>query len=288
MARAIPADEIAADEGSNPARRLMMVMMPLWFVDGLGPLTGSLLFVLGYQSGNLHFIGAVMALITFIASVTLIRESLGSEIIEKAREGPKIALRNLGRSYWFFAFAMIGFTFSWMMSIPLVGNLCVGPWGVDKITYGLTWSLFSITAAIIMYPASLVTDRNLKAAMVAGTVGNGLIFLWFSLGSGAAMMYLLNFVWAIPFVMYIGAERSIIVLIVSEETKGRALGTYDLMVGVVGMIAQLTGALIWEVTDSLRFVYGLAGAIALASSILLVMILSIIKVPKNNRDASLL
>ena len=287
MARAIPADEIASDEGSNPARRLMMVMMPLWFVDGLGPLTGSLLFGLGYQSGDLHLIGAVMAIVTFLVSITLIRESLGSEIIRKAREGPKIAIRKLGRSYWLFALAMVGFTFSWMMSIPLVGNLCVGPWGVDKITYGLTWSLFSITAAIIMYPASLVTDRNLKAAMVAGTVGNGLILLWFSLGSGAVMMYLLNFIWAIPFVLYIGAERSIIVLIVSEETKGRALGTYDLMVGVVGMTAQLVGAIIWEITDSIRFVYSIAGVTALVSSLLLIAILIHIKLPKKEHDGEI-
>ena len=286
MARAIPADEIASDEGSNPARRLMMVMMPLWFVDGLGPLTGSLLFGLGYQSGDLHLIGAIMAIVTFVVAVGLIRESLGTEIIEKARAGPKIAVRNLGRSYWLFALAMIGFTFSWMMSIPLVGNISVGPWGVDKITYGLTWSLFSVTAAIIMYPASMVTDRNLKVAMVVGTIGNGLVLLWFSLGSGAVMMYLLNFIWAIPFVFYIGAERSIIVLIVSEETKGRALGTYDLMVGIIGMIAQLVGAMIWELSGSLRLVYGIAGTIALGSSITLMIILWYIKIPKNRTDSA--
>jgi len=281
MARAIPADEIASDEGNHPARRLMMVMMPLWFVDGLGPLTGSFMFSLGYQSSNLHFIGALMAIVTFFASITLVRESLGKEIIQKARAGPKIAFRNLGRPYWMFTLAMIGFTFAWMMSIPLIGNLCVGPWGVDKVTYGLTWSLFSITAAVIMYPASLVTDRNLKAAMVVGTVGNGFVFLWFSTGSGAVMMYLVNFIWAIPFVLWIGAERSIIVLIVSEEIKGRALGTYDLMVGIVGIFAQLFGAILWEISDNLRFVYSTAGIIALSSSILLIGVLVKIKLPKD-------
>ncbi|MGY5859709.1 MAG: hypothetical protein RTU63_10090 [Candidatus Thorarchaeota archaeon] len=287
MARAIPADEISADEGSNPARRLMMVMMPLWFVDGLGPLVGSIFFSNGYESGDLHLIGAFVAILTFVASVTLIRESLDSEIIKKARAGPKIAVRNLGRAYWLVALGMIGFTFSWMMSIPLVGNLCVGPWGVDRITYGLTWSLFSITAAIIMYPASMVTDRNLKATLIAGTMGNGLIFLWFSLGSGAAMMYLLNLIWAIPFVMFIGAERSIIILVVSEETKGRALGTYDLLMGVVGMIAQLFGAMLWGLTDSLRFVYNFAGMTILVNSIFLIGILMYIKLPKKTLDAEI-
>jgi MFS family permease len=255
MARAIPADEIASDEGYNPARRLMMVMMPLWFVDGLGPLTGSFLFSRGLESRDLHLIGAILSLITFVSAIKLIKESLGSDVIQRARAGPKIAFRKLGRSYWLLAIGMIGFTFSWMMSIPLVGNLCVGPWGVDRITYGLTWSLFSMTAAIVMYPASILADRNLKAALIIGVLGDGLVFIWFSLGTGALMMYIINFVWAIPFVLYIGAERSIIVLVVSEETKGRALGTYDLLMGIIGMSGQLFGAMVWELTDSLRYVY---------------------------------
>ncbi|MGY5879979.1 MAG: hypothetical protein RTV31_06990 [Candidatus Thorarchaeota archaeon] len=288
MARAIPADEIASDEGSNPARRLMMVMMPLWFVDGLGPLVGSVLFGIGYESGDLHLIGAFSAILTFVAAIALVKESLGNEVIKRARAGPKIAFRNLGRSFWLVAIGMIGFSFSWMMSIPLVGNLCVGPWGVDRITYGLTWSLFSFTAAAVMYHASKLADRNLKASLMAGTAGCGFIFLWFSLGSGAIMMYIINFVWAIPFVLWIGAERSIIVLVVSEETKGRALGTYDLLMGIIGIGAQLFGALIWEVTDSLRFVYSVAGILAIANSVLLFAILMYIKIPKNRVESELL
>lgn len=288
MSRAIPADEIAADDGLKPARRLMMVMMPLWFVDGLGPLAGTFLFSIGYQSSDLHLIGAFLAIFTFVSAIVLLRESLGSEVIKKARAGPKIAIRNLGRSFWLLTIGMIGFSFSWMMAIPLIGNLSVGPWGVDTITYGLTWSLFSVVVAIIMYPTSILADRNLKATLLAGTIGNGIIFVWFSLGSGALMMYLINFLWAIPFVMYIGAEGSLIILVVSEETKGRALGTYQLMMMIVGMIAQLVGVMIWEITDSLRFVYSVAGFTMLASSVLLIVLLMFIRLPKNANEVEML
>jgi len=288
MSRAIPADEIAADDGLKPARRLMMVMMPLWFVDGLGPLAGTFLFGIGYHSSDLHLIGAFLAILTFVSAIVLLRESLGSEVIKKARSGPKIAIRNLGRSFWLLTIGMIGFSFSWMMAIPLIGNLCVGPWGVDTITYGLTWSLFSIVVAIIMYPASILADRNLKVTLLAGTIGNGIIFLWFSLGSGALMMYLINFLWAIPFVLYIGAEGSLIVLVVSEETKGRALGTYQLMMMIIGMVAQLVGVMIWEITESLRFVYSVAGFTMLASSVLLIVLLVFIRIPKNANEVEML
>ncbi|MBN2228692.1 MAG: hypothetical protein JW779_03790 [Candidatus Thorarchaeota archaeon] len=276
MARAIPADEIANDR-RNPARKLMMVMMPLWFVDALGPLIGSILLSSGYQSGDLHRFAAIASIVTFLAAVVLIKESLGTEVRAKARAGPKISIRNLGREFWFLALGMIGFSFAWSMSIQYLGNLCVGPWNVDTTTYGLTWSLFSITSAIIMYPASILADRNLKATLFVGVIGNAIIFVWFALGSGALMMYLINFFWAIPFVLWIGAERSIIVLVVSEETKGRALGTYDLLMGIIGIFAQLFGALVWEVTDSLRVVWMIAGIIMLLSSVALLGIMRYIR-----------
>jgi hypothetical protein len=110
-----------------------------------------------------------------------------------------------------------------------------------------------------MYPASNFADKNLKHALLAGVLGNALIFIWFGLGWGALQMYLINLLWAIPFVLWIGAERSIIVLVVSEETKGRALGTYDLLMGVTSMGAQIFGALVWDFTDSLRLVWNISG-----------------------------
>jgi MFS family permease len=277
MSRAIPADEIASDDGHNPARRLMMVMMPLWFLDALGPFLGSILLSFGYQSSNLHGLAAVISVVTFVSAIVLIRESLGSDVRKKARSGPKISIRLLGRDYWLVALGMIGFSFFWSLSIQYLGNLCVGPWNVDTITYGLTWSLFSLTAAFIMYPASSVADRNLKRSLILGVFGNAIIFLWFSLGSGAIMMYLINFVWAIPFVLWIGAERSIIVLVVSEETKGRALGTYDLIMGIVGMVGQLIGAIIWEITSSLRIVWATAGVGMLISCCILLVLLRYVK-----------
>lgn len=285
MSRAIPADEIAADDGANPARRLMMVMMPLWFVDAIGPTVGAFLLSSGYQSGNLHFIASICAFITFLSAVLLLKESLGTEVIRKARTGPKISLRKFGRSFWLLAVGMIGFVFSWASSIPFIGNLSVGPWAVDTVTYGLTWSLFSITSALFMYPGSLLADRNLKATLFAGVLGNALVFLWFSQGSGVVMLYIINLAWAIPFVLWTGSVKSIIVLVVSEEVKGRALGTYDLLMGVVAMSAQVFGATVWEFSGSLRVVYGVAGFIALATSVLVFVLLRFIDIPNHAKDS---
>jgi hypothetical protein len=178
---------------------------------------------------------------------------------------------------------MIGFVYSWSSSIPFVGNLSVGPWGVDTVTYGLTWSLFSLTSALFMYPGSSLADRNLKATLFVGVFGNALVLLWFSMGSGAFWLYVINFAWAIPFVLWTGSVKSIIVLVVSEEVKGRALGTYDLLMGFVMMTGQFIGASIWELSGSLRVVYGVAGIVALCTSVLIFVLLRFIHIPENDK-----
>ncbi len=72
-------------------------------------------------------------------------------------------------------------------------------------------------------------------------------------------------------------------MVVSEEVKGRALGTYDLLMGVVSMIAQFVGASIWDISGSLRMVYGVAGVIALVTSIFVFILLRFIQIPENNK-----
>lgn len=273
MSRAIPADEIASDGGLRPARRMMMVMMPLWFFDALGPLAGSFALSSGYESSNLHFTGAVLSVIAFTAAMLLVRESLGSDVIERARMGPKIAIRGLGREFWLLALGMFGYSFAWSSAVPYLGNLSIGPWAVDVVTYGLTWSLFSFVAAVIMYPASTFADRNLKRALLAGVLGNGLVFIWFGLGGGVIQMYLINLAWALPFVLWTGAERSIIVLVVSNQTKGRALGTYDLLMGITSMVAMSFGGLVWQFTNSLRLVWSISGVIMIVCFVLLFPVL---------------
>ncbi|MFW9805914.1 MAG: hypothetical protein ACFFFK_04235, partial [Candidatus Thorarchaeota archaeon] len=126
-----------------------------------------------------------------------------------------------------------------------------------------------------------LADRNLKATLIAGVGGNAAIFFWFSQGSGVVMMYVINFVWAIPFVLWTGSIKSIIVLVVSEEVKGRALGTYDLLMGIVGVGAQLFGATLWELSGSLRVTYAVAGIVAMGTAILISILLRYIHIPNH-------
>jgi hypothetical protein len=269
----MPADEIAKDKGRNPAQRFMMVTMPLWFVDGLSPLLGAFLLSSGFTSSHLHLIASFGALVALIVTMYALRESLDSNIVSQAREGPVISFKQMGTDYWKIAFPMAFYVFFWSTSIQYLGNLCVDEWGVSTVTYGLTWSVFSLTSAALMYYSSRLADRNLKVALSSAVAGNGLVFIAFGVGEGAPQMFLINFLWAIPFIIWIGSEKSLILANVPEEAKGRALGTYGFTMNTVSIFSSMFGAILWEITSSLRFVWMLSGTGMVATVLILIPIL---------------
>ncbi|MFX1270062.1 MAG: MFS transporter [Promethearchaeota archaeon] len=259
MQRAIPADVVEAERSQDPARKFMMIMVPLWAIDGISPLIGAFLLNIGLLPTHLYLIAAIGGVLACIAVLIGIKESLGDEIIEKAKQGPRVPIRSLGRNFWMFAGGMLTYFFFYSSAISYLGVLCVDFWGVDLTVYGISWSVFSFTGAIIMYTMSGLADRNLKAALTAAVFGNGLTFVGFGLGSGELWLIVLNIIWAFPFMLWLGGVRSIVASTVSEELKGRAFGTYDMVLGLTAMFAASFGALLWQISGSLRLVWILAG-----------------------------
>ncbi len=259
MSKTIPADEVVAAHGRNPARKMMMVTMPLWLFDAFGPLIGAFMMSIGFNSQDLYRLAAWVAATAMVLSLGLVKESLPADVVSKARAGPRISFIKLGRDYWKLTAGMAVFYFFFTAAIQYLGNLCTTDWQVDIVTYGLTWSAFSFTSALLMYTASSLADRNLKGGLLFGVAGNGVAYVVFALGSGAPLMYALNIAWAVPLIIWIGAERSLVAISVGEEVKGRAQGTYELVMGLTSIFAVSFGALIWTVTDSLRFLWGLSG-----------------------------
>lgn len=259
MSRAIPADVVEASRSSNPARKFMMIMVPFWFIDGLSPLVGAYMISIGFTSMQLYLIASIGGAIAFVAVLLGVRESLPEKTIEKARGGKKIALRSLGSDFWMLLGSMIAFTFFDTAAISYIGVLCVVEWNVDIITFSIIWSIFSFTAAITMYGASNLADRNVKTGLVVSIFVNGLMFILLSVGSGVIELILINIVWASSYMVLLGSRNTIIACSVPEELKGRAFGTYDLFTGFTAFLAALIGAVLWQITSSLRFVWGITG-----------------------------
>ena len=278
---AIPADEIVAEGGSNSARTFTMVLLPAFVVDGLSPILGGLMLDSGYAASNLHFIAAIGSIVALIATFLFVRESLSKEVISKARRGPIITIRGLGKNFWVFVLGISGFIFFLRSAVPYLGNLAVSEWGIKPAFYGYAWSFYSITSAIILYSAGTLADKNVKVAQVSALVGNGLIVLAFSLVDGLLYLIVLNALWSLPVALWIGSENTIVAGSVAEEKKGRALGTYRYMLSIIGLFAYSFGAYIWELSGSLRVLYFFVGIECLLFVIILAIALSSIDLKRD-------
>jgi MFS family permease len=269
MSRAIPADEIEKTGGSNAARRFTMVLMPAFIVDGISPAIGATMLNVGFVPRDLHTAAAFGAIIACFTAFFLIRESLAGEIIERTKKGPLISFRRLGANFWKLALGMFSFIFFFNSALAYYGNLIVGEWGLDETTFGYVWSGFSITTVLLMHTISGYVDKGLKKSLFVAILGNGIVITVFSLVGGAWILLLLNILWAVPVVMWIGAERTLVVQDVDEENKGRALGTYQFITSSTNLVAAPFGAYIWTVTGSLRTLWSISGVGAIISALFL-------------------
>ena len=258
MSRAMPADEIALTDGEHSARTFNMTLLPAFLVDGISPIVAALLLEAGYVAGDLHLLAALGALVAIVANTKIVRESLGMDLMQKAKAGPIITLRGLGRNFWVFTSGMFGFVFIGNLAFPYLGNLVVGEWGLSASTYGFAWSAYSFTSVILMYNVSSLTDRNVRVALVFATWSTAVIVGLFSMGSGVVELIILNVIWAAPLVIWTGAENSLAVNGVSNEMKGRALGTYQFMMSSTRLFGSFCGAVLWEYFGSLRTVFSIA------------------------------
>ncbi|MFX0045350.1 MAG: MFS transporter [Candidatus Hermodarchaeota archaeon] len=268
ITRAVPADEIAADGGKDAARRFTMVLLPAFLVDGLSPMLGAFLLGRGFTPQNLHVIAAVGSVIACLATIVFVRESLSDRIIEKAKSGPIISFRQLGPNFWKLAGGMLGFYFFFNAALAYFGLLVTEGWGISEEVYGYSWSAFSLTSVLLMHTISGLADRNVKRALLFGVIANGLMIISFSLLSGIPALILLNIMWAMPVVLWIGAERALVINGVGEEVKGRALGTYQFAMSSTNLVAAPFGALLTTMAGGFRQMWTICGVAALGTVVL--------------------
>jgi MFS family permease len=258
MTSAMPADEIAQTSGANAARTFNMVLLPAFLVDGLSPAIAGFLLSMGYVAGDLHLIAALGTVVAVVATHRGVRESLGQDIIERAKAGSVIALRGLGRNFWIFASGMFGFVFVMNFAFPYLGNLVVNEWGLDQSIYAFAWSAWSFTCVILMYGVGSATDRNIRVALIIGTFSTALIVGLFSFGTTVIDLIILNILLAAPIVIWSGAEKTLAVNGVTNEMKGRALGTFQFIMSTTRLFGQFIGSLLWDSFGSLRTVFGIS------------------------------
>ena len=288
MSRAMPADEIALTDGQNSARTFNMTLLPAFLVDGISPIIAAVLLDTGYVAGDLHLLAGLGALVAIIANMRIVRESLGKDLMQKAKAGPIITFRGLGRNFWIFTTGMFGFVFIGNLAFPYLGNLVVGEWGLSESTYGYAWAAYSFTCVILMYNVSSLTDKNVRVALILAIWSTAVILGLFANSSGVLALVVLNIVWAAPLVIWTGAENSLAVNGVSDEMKGRALGTYQFMMSSTRLFGSFVGAVLWEYFGNLRTVFSIASIGGLIIVIGLAYAIMSIKIERKPRVPAIL
>ena len=258
MTSAMPADEIAKTSGVNAARTFNMVVLPAFLIDGMSPIIAGILLNAGYVAGDLHLMAAIGALVALVATYYGVSESLDTSLIRKARSGSMIALRGLGRNFWIFVSGMFGLVFVLNFAFPYMGNLVVNEWGVSESWYAIAWGAWSFTCVILMYGLGSATDKNIRLTLIAALLSTAIIVGLFAYGTSLQDLVILNILLAAPIVIWSGAEKTLAVNGVSNEMKGRALGTYQFLMSTTRLFGQFIGAVLWEYFGSLRSVYGIS------------------------------
>jgi len=282
--RAMAADVVVEDKGQDSARTFSMIVAPAFFIDGVAPLLASGLLLGGVSQRMLILIGALVSFLALMMGPIILKETLSQTTMERARKGAKIPIRSFGRSYWRIAAGMSSFYFVSGMTLSYFGNLFVDEWHLDLPTYGLTWAAFSITQAVLSYTISGLADKNLRASLMAGVIGNSLMIGVCGAGNGLLLAFAVNFTWAPLMILWIGAENSLIAANVSEEAQGRAMGIYSLMLNSLGIISAPIGAFLWVSLGSLRSLYMLTSVASLPFLILLGYVLKTVRVQMPSLD----
>lgn len=275
LSRAMPADRVSELIDENPVRIFAMVLVPTFILDGTGPLLGGFLLATGNTPLQLYLIAAGITVIALVATIIFVPESLSTHAQSKARSEGVSSFAKLGRPFWIFVVAILGFSFVFRMTMPYYGNLCVNEWGMDTTLYAASWSAFSLTSATLSYSVSGIAGRNKNAAFILAVIGNAVIIGLLSIGSGVLMLFLINILWAAPLVTWQAAESLLVVEGIPEHRHGSALGTFRVVMMSVGLIAAPLGAAIWELTGSLRVLYAIATVISAIWLIVLVILMKV-------------
>jgi len=285
MSRAMPADEIEQLSDPNSSRLFTMVLLPSFLVDGVSPLVAVVFLSLGLNLNALLLLGAIISFATMILSAIFVKETLKPHI-EESKKSQRIPLRHLGSSFWKFTLGMVGYYFVWGMTIPYFAILCVDEWGVSTEFYGLTWSAFSLATVLVMYTVSGLTGKHLNRVLTFGLISNALVMISMGMGSGPWLLLLINIIWAIPIIIWITAERVLSINGVPQNMKGRALGIYQLVISVTGLIATPIGAWLWVIFGSQRILWIISGLVALVFSLVVQRIIPKVKSVTNLKKDS--
>lgn len=144
--------------------------------------------------------------------------------------------------------------------------------GIRTALLPMLWALLHLVRAGLSWPAGLLADRlGRRATLACGWLWYAGCYLAFAVAGAAWQMWPLFAAYGLVAALTEGTERALIADASAPESRGRALGLYNLITGAGLLLASVLAGEIWERSSpaaalQLGAVLAVAAAAALALS----------------------
>jgi len=133
----------------------------------------------------------------------------------------------------------------------------------------LLWMLLaSVKAATSTWGGTMSDVHGHRKLIVTGWTIYTAVYLGFGFASEQWQIWVLFAAYGTFFGFSEGAEKALIVDLVSEQWRGRALGMYHAVIGVASLPASLLFGIVYQLAGA-RAAFGMAAAIALVAIVIL-------------------
>jgi MFS family permease len=122
--------------------------------------------------------------------------------------------------------------------------------GVPTIQLPLLWATLHVVRALLSWPMGRIADRlGRERALITGWLWYAACYAGFAAARAPVHVWLLFAAYGLVAALTEGTERALVAAAVPEDTRGRALGIYNLVTGTGLVAASVLAGQIWEHTS---------------------------------------
>ncbi len=142
--------------------------------------------------------------------------------------------------------------------------------GLGVIAVIAAYAFYNVVYAALSYPAGALSDRRSRVGIYGvGLVVFAVVYTGFGLVTSPAFLWPLFVVYGAYMALTDGISRAIVVDLVPEDVRGKALGVWQALYGASVLVAGITAGLLWD-RVSPRAPFFVGGASAGLAALLLV------------------
>jgi len=265
--RGVPRDVMIA-EATDPAERGRAFGFHR-MMDTAGAVVGPLaaLVALAYFGVNHLRPVLLFALVPGLLSLSFLRKLPTTDADPTAKSMS-------GRLPWrgpFGWYAMVVVVFGLVNSSDAFLLLRAKNLGLSPELVILAYALYNLVYAFVSFPAGVRADRMNKAKLFgAGLAVFSVVYLGFALAHTGALVWPLFAVYGVYMAFTDGIGRALVVDLVPDSVRGRALGATQALTGFAVLIAGITAGELWDhVSPAAPFFVG--AALSAAAALLLAL-----------------